>query len=164
MGERALTLTSASKGRNIPGLMCAVVVAGSKEMRDALAPLRAPERAERVGHLGVLGTIAAFREGGAWLDALVAHLDRNRALLARLLADCLPQVGYVPPQAGYLAWLDCRALGLGDDPARAFLTRGRVALSRGIDFGREGAGFARLNLGTSAELLTEAVRRMRSSI
>jgi cysteine-S-conjugate beta-lyase len=163
LGVRAVTLTSASKGWNIPGLKCAVLVAGSAEMRGALAPLRSPERAERVGHLGVLGTAAAFAEGGAWLDALVAHLDRNRTLLGTLLADCLPEVGYVPPQAGYLAWLDCRALGLGDDPARTFLARGRVALTRGIDFGREGVGFARLNIGTSAELLTEAVRRMRSS-
>ena len=164
LGVRAVVLTSASKGWNIPGLKCAVVVAGSPAMHDALAPLRAPERLERVGHLGVLGTVAAFTEGGAWLDALVAHLDRNRALLARLLADCLPEVGFVPPQAGYLAWLDCQALGLGDDPARAFLKRGRVALSRGLDFGSGGAGFARLNIGTSGELLREAVCRMRSSV
>ena len=164
LGARALVLTSASKGWNIPGLKCAVIVAGSAAMRDALAPLRAPERLERVGHLGVVGTAAAFTEGGAWLDALVAHLDRNRVLLASLLAECLPGVGYVPPQAGYLAWLDCRALGLGDDPARAFLKRGRVALTRGIDFGTGGAGFARLNMGTSGELLREAVRRMRSSV
>jgi cysteine-S-conjugate beta-lyase len=163
LGVRAVVLTSASKGWNIPGLKCAVVV-GSPAMRDALAPLRVPERLERVGHLGVLGTVAAFTEGGAWLDALVAHLDRNRALLARLLADCLPEVGFVPPQAGYLAWLDCRALGLGDDPARTFLKRGRVALSRGPDFGSGGAGFARLNIGTSGELLREAVRRMQSSV
>jgi cysteine-S-conjugate beta-lyase len=164
LGVRAVVLTSASKGWNIPGLKCAVVAAGSAAMRDTLAPLRAPERLERVGHLGVLGTVAAFAEGGAWLDALVAHLDRNRALLASLLAECLPEVGYVPPQAGYLAWLDCRPLGLGDDPARVFLTRGRVALTRGLDFGTGGAGFARLNMGTSGELLREAVHRMRSSV
>jgi len=164
LGVRAVALTSASKGWNIPGLKAALVVAGSPAMHDALAPLRAPERLERVGHLGVLGTVAAFSEGGAWLDALVAHLDRNRALLARLLAECLPEVGFVPPQASYLAWLDCRSLGLGDDPARAFLARGRVALTRGLDFGQGGAGFARLNMGTSGELLREAVRRMRSSV
>lgn len=163
LGIRAVVLMSASKGWNIPGLKCAVVAA-SRAMQPAVAALRAPERLERVGHLGVLGTVAAFAEGGEWLDALLAHLDRNRALLGRLLADSLPEVGYVPPQAGYLAWLDCRALGLGDDPARTFLTRGRVALTRGLEFGSGGAGFARLNIGTSSELLREAVRRMRSSV
>jgi cysteine-S-conjugate beta-lyase len=56
--------------------------------------------------------------------------------------------------------LDCRALGLGDDPAAAFLDRGRVALNAGPGFGTQGQGFARLNIGTSPELITEAVRRM----
>ena len=64
------------------------------------------------------------------------------------------------PQASFLAWLDCRALGLGDDPAAVFLDRGRVAVARGPAFGRQGHGFVRLNIGTSPELIAEAVRRM----
>ena len=87
------------------------------------------------------------------------HLDRNRQLLGELLADRLPAVGYVPPQAGYLAWLDCRELGLGDDPAEAFLERGRVALASGPTFGEQGRGHARLNFGTSSALLEDAVNR-----
>ena len=70
----------------------------------------------------------------------------------------------MPPEAGYLAWLDCRALDLGDDPAEAFLERGRVALSPGPTFGEQGRGFARLNFGTSAALLEEAVRRMAAAV
>ena len=71
---------------------------------------------------------------------------------------------WTPPAAGYLAWLDCRALGLGHDPAATFLARGRVALSPGPDYGTPGAGFARLNFGTSPELVAEAVRRMRAAL
>jgi cystathionine beta-lyase len=67
-------------------------------------------------------------------------------------------------EATYLAWLDCRALGLGDDPAEVFLRRGRVALSPGTDFGTGGAGHARLNLATSPEVLAEAVRRMAAAV
>ena len=65
---------------------------------------------------------------------------------------------------GYLAWLDCRALGLGDDPADAFLKRGRVALSSGPTFGSEGKGFARLNFATTAALLEEGVLRMKRAL
>jgi cystathionine beta-lyase len=159
---RGVMLTSASKAWNLPGLKCAVAVTASDRMRAALDLL--PDALQyRAGNLGVLAAVAAFRQGGAWLDALLAHLDRNRRLLAELLADSLPEVGYLPPQASYLAWLDCSALDLGEDPAAAFLDRGRVALSRGPDFGSQGAGFARLNIGTSAALLTEAVRRMAAS-
>ena len=117
-----------------------------------------------VGHFGVIGGIAAFAEGGDWLDELVVHLDGQRNRLAELLAAELPDVGFVRPEAGYLAWLDCRALGLGDDPGEVFLERGRVALSSGLPFGAEGNGFARLNIGTSAALLAEAVARMRSAL
>jgi cystathionine beta-lyase len=69
-----------------------------------------------------------------------------------------------PPQESYLAWLNCRALGLGDDPAGAFLDRGRVALAPGVNYGRSGAGYARLNFGTSAEMVGDMVRRMADAV
>ncbi|MGA0945229.1 MAG: pyridoxal phosphate-dependent aminotransferase, partial [Candidatus Nanopelagicales bacterium] len=62
------------------------------------------------------------------------------------------------------AWLDCRGLGLGDDPSAVFLERGRVALSPGLDFGAEGAGFVRLNLATVPENIEIAVARMRQAV
>jgi len=99
-----------------------------------------------------------------WLDAAVAQLDENRWLLARLLREHLPGVGYRAPQASFLAWLDCRALGFGDDPAAVFLDQGRLAVSAGPDFGAEGRGFARLNMGTSPALLEEAVLRMAAAV
>ena len=155
--DTTFTFTSASKAWNIPGLMCGLAVAGSAAGVKLLA-----ERWEALlcGHLGVLGSVAAFTEGLPWLDAAVAQLDENRVLMSSLLAEHLPGVGYAAPQASFLAWLDCRALGLGDDPAAVFLDKGKVALGRGPDFGAEGHGFARLNMGTSPELLGEAVRRM----
>jgi len=157
MVERAFVFTSASKGWNIAGLKCGLAMAGSGQAAALLA-----ERWEALlsSHLGLLGSVAAFTRSLPWLDAAVAQIDENRKLLAALLAERLRGVGYVPGAATFLAWLDCRALGLGDDPAAAFLDRGRVALSPGQDFGSQGAGFARLNIGTSPELVTEAVDRM----
>jgi cysteine-S-conjugate beta-lyase len=160
MALRSFTFTSASKAWNIPGLKCGIAVSGSAEADSVLE-----ERWEALlpGQVGVLGSVAAFAESLPWLDALLAQLDENRSLLSRLLADSLPGVGYVPPEASFLAWLDCRALGPGDDPAAEFLARGRVALSAGPGFGTQGHGFARLNMGTSPELMAEAVRRMAAS-
>jgi cystathionine beta-lyase len=123
-----------------------------------------PSTRFHAGHLGVLASIAAFTEGGPWLDALLAHLDLNRRRLASLLERELPAVRYAMPEAGFLAWLDCRELGLGDDPSAAFLERGRVALSPGPWFGTGGEGHARLNIGTSGALVEEAVRRMAAAV
>ncbi|MDX3244540.1 MalY/PatB family protein [Streptomyces sp. ME18-1-4] len=160
--QSGLSLMSASKGWNLAGLKAALAVAGPEAAADlALLP-------EEVGHgpshVGVLAHTAALREGTAWLDALLAGLDENRRLLAVLLAEHLPGVVHRPGEATYLAWLDCRALGLGDDPASVFLERGRVALSSGPDFGTGGTGHVRLNLATSPEILTEGVRRMAQAV
>jgi cystathionine beta-lyase len=76
------------------------------------------------------------------------------------LAERLPTVRYAAPEASFLAWLDCRGSGLGEDPAVGFLERGRVALSPGPAFGAGGLGYARLNIGTSPALLEAAVDRL----
>jgi cystathionine beta-lyase len=156
--ERGIALSSASKTFDVAGLKAAFMITASDQARDAVQ--RVPSLTDRVGILGVLAAEAGFTFGDLWLDAVLDQLTGNRQLLGDLLAAELPKIKWTPPEASYLAWLDCRALGLGEDPAQAFLTRGRVGLSRGLDYGREGAGFARLNFGTSPEHLTEAVRRM----
>lgn len=158
-----IVLTSASKSWNVAGLKAAVMVACAERPRAVLARLP-PATPFHAGHLGVLACVAAFEEGGAWLAETLAILDRNRRLLGELLAAELPAVRYVAPEASYLAWLDCRGLGLGDDPAARFLERGRLAVSSGPTFGPQGLGFARLNIGTTRRLLEEAVRRMRASV
>lgn len=161
-GERGLSLMSASKAWNLAGLKAALAVAGAAAAADLA---RLPEEVGHgPSHVGVLAHTAALREGTRWLDALLAGLDDNRRLLARLLAEHLPAIRHRPAEATYLAWLDCRALGLGDDPAAVFLERGRVALSSGIPFGTGGAGHVRLNLATSPEVITEGVRRMAAAL
>lgn len=160
--ERGFALLSASKAFNLAGLKAAVAVAGEAAAGE-LAGL-AEEVHFGATHLGVIAHTAALLEARQWLDALLEGLEANRRLLARLLDEHLPSVAYRPPAGTYLAWLDCRELNLGDDPAAQFLQRGRVALQSGLGFGSGGAGHARLNLATSPEILTEAVRRMVAAV
>lgn len=157
--RRSFVLTAASKAWNVAGLKAAAIVAAGEEARAVAErlPFTTPYHA---GHLGVIAARAAFSSGEPWRLALVEALTASFDALEALLAAHLPDVGLVRPDAGYLAWLDCRPLGLGDDPARAFLSRGRVALSPGPTFGDEGRGFCRLNVATSPALLEEAVVRM----
>lgn len=155
----SMVLASASKTWNIAGLKASVVVACHEEPRRVLGRLPA-EMPYHAGHFGVLGARVAFEQGEDWLAEAMRILDRNRRLVADLLREHLPRARYVMPQAGYLAWIDCTDLGLGSDPAKVFLERGRVALSPGPTFGAEGEGFVRLNFATTRALLEEAVRRM----
>jgi cysteine-S-conjugate beta-lyase len=154
----AVVFVSASKAWNLAGLKAALAVAGGPDGWELLSRLPTELRSG-TGLLGVLAGEAAFTEGDDWLDALVAGLDDQRALVAGLLAARLPAARYTPPPATYLAWLDLRPLGWGDDPAVEALRRG-VALASGPAFGAPGAGHARLNFATSTEILTEAVGRL----
>jgi cystathionine beta-lyase len=153
---------SASKAWNLAGLKAALAVAGPAAAADLA---RLPEEVGHgPSHVGVIAHTAALGDGTAWLDALLTGLDDNRLLLADLLAEHLPAIAYRPGEATYLAWLDCRALDLGDDPADVFLRRGRVALNSGLPFGTGGAGHVRLNLATSPEIIEEGVRRMAAAL
>jgi cystathionine beta-lyase len=161
-GSRAVSLMSASKAFNLAGLKAAMAVPGP----DAAAELaRMPEEVSHgASHLGVIAHRAAYLEGGPWLDALLTGLDENRRLLATLLAEELPEVGYRVPEGTFLAWLDFTTLDLGPDPAAVLRERARVALHPGPGFGQGGTEHARLNFGTSPEIVREAVRRIAAAI
>ncbi len=162
VSPRGLVVTSASKAYNMAAIKAAVVIAGEGS-RELLA--RMPETLRwGASNIGVIAHRAAWDGGDAWIDDVNGAITRNAAYLSSLLADHLPDVVYRGQQATYLAWLDCRALGLGDDPSVVFRERGRVALNPGPEFGPGGEGFVRLNLAAGRATLTEAVRRMAISV
>jgi len=177
-GGRGFALVSASKGWNLPGLKAAVVFAG-EAAADDLA--RLPEEVSHgPSHFGVIAHTAALRQGGEWLDAVLGGLDRNRTLLADLLAAHLPAAHWAPGAASYLAWVDFSSVpwlatsgragpSRGDVSVRSgaaawFLEHARVLLSSGAAFGSGGSSCARINFATSSSVLSEAVERMGTAL
>lgn len=154
-----ITVTAASKTWNIAGLKCALIISQGKEMDGVLRRLP-PATHYRASLLGAFAAVAAFTEGGDWLDAIMQNLDFNRHFLFDLLQSKIPAVKYQIPQNSYLAWLDFTALDLGENPAEIFLEKGKVGILDGRGFGPTGRGFARLNFATSPEILIDAVERM----
>lgn len=159
VAARTVTVSSASKAFNLAGLRCAVAHIGHAGLRARLDDLP--------GHLfgavstpGAEAAIAAWTQGEGWLANLRQHLSARRDQLAARLATDLAPVGFQPPEATYLAWLEVSGLGLGVDPATELLNRARVALSPGAPFGPGGAGFVRLNFATSAPILDQVIDRV----
>ncbi len=154
-----ISLISASKAFNIAGLKAAQIVTASDRAQDVVR--RLPYTAEQAGLLGVLAAEVAFSQCDDWLDAVLRQLDDNRAYLR----DYLPGgIRWTPPDATYVGWLDCRGLGLDEEPSEFFLRRAKVALAPGLDYDPAAAGFVRLNFGTGPKLLEELVSRLRSSL
>lgn len=157
--ECGIALTSASKAFNLAGLKAALAVAASDRATGVVS--RLPYRADQAGLLGVLAAEAAFSECDEWLDALLRQLDANRSYLQEQLPAALT---WTPPEATYLAWLDCSEAGLGAEPHHAILREAKVALSPGRDYDPAATAFVRLNFGTGPDLLVEIVSRLRTLI
>ena len=159
----SVTATAASKGWNLPGLKCAQLIITNDA--DAAAW---PEHGFLFEHgastPGVRATIAAYREGADWLTDVVDYLDGNRQFLADLLANRLPAIRYRPPEGTYLAWLDCRGLGIDGSPAEFFQAKAQVLLTDGAACGDAGRGYARLNFATPRPILAGIVGRMADAV
>lgn len=164
IARRTVTLSSASKAFNIPGLRCAVAHFGSERLQqrfDAVAPKRFRGG---LGLFGLAASAAAWRFGQPWLDEVVPYLQANRDFAQTFLAERIPAIRFHRPSATYLAWLDCSALALPMPPATHFLKHARVALSDGRLFGAGYDGHVRLNFATSRAILREILERMAHSL
>jgi cystathionine beta-lyase len=161
--DHTVTATSASKAWNLAGMRCAQLILSNDADRAVLEAL-GPWATHGASTLGVVANTAAFAHGRPWLDTVVAYVDRNRHLLAELLATHLPAVRYSPPEGTYLAWLDCRALGLPQPLDELFLDRAGVALVDGARCGPPGAGFVRINIATTAAILVRIVEQMADAL
>ena len=164
IAARTITITSATKSFNIPALRTAVMHFGAPALKARFFE-RIPSRL--LGSPGVTGvdaTIAAWDDGQAWLDEILAQLQANRDWLAQTIGSELPGVTLRLPEATYLAWLDCSALQLPCPAGQFFLDSARVGLNAGESFGAQYANFARLNFATPGPVLREIVGRMAEAV
>ena len=157
--EVGIVVTAASKGWNIAGLKCAVIITQNEKLKLKLNELPIAVHF-RASILGAFASAAAFADGGVWLDTVIAQLDHNRFLIRDLLSAKLPSIKYHIPQNSYLAWLDMSSLNLGENPTITLLEKGRVAFNPGHTYGAQCAQYVRLNFATSPEIITEAIERI----
>lgn len=163
VAARTITLMAPSKTFNQAGLKASVGVVVDPKLRERVGAARADLVQPTANVLGYTAMVAAYRDGGPWHDALLRYLEANRDFLADSVARRLTGISMSPVEGTYLAWLDCRATGLGD-PFTFFLERAKVALNDGKLFGAPGQGFVRLNFGTQRSVLTEGLERMRRAL
>ena len=160
VAARTITLFSATKSFNIPGLRTGVMHFGSAALMarfDARIPARLMGS---VSSIGVAATLAAWQEGEPWLSQVLSHLTRMRDHTLALLAAELPELRVHRPEATYLLWLDCRALGLNSKAVDFFRDDAHVALSAGAAFEPGADQFVRLNFATAMPMLEQIVGRM----
>lgn len=160
--ETVVTVTSASKAWNLPGLKCAQIVLTNGADAEFWQGHYTPDKVG-VGTFGLIANAAAYSSSREWFADVLKRLEGNRDLLGELIAEHLPRVGYRRPDATYLAWLDFSHYGL-DDPGLFCLEEAEVALTGGGPFGEGGSGHARLNFATHPHILTEIIERIAGAL
>ncbi|KGQ03899.1 Cystathionine beta-lyase PatB [Beauveria bassiana D1-5] len=155
--QRSVTLISPSKTFNIAGLGASVAVIPNPELRRKFKAARAGIVPE-VDILALAAAEAAWRDGEAWLQALLVYLRVNRDKLIQAV-NATPGLTMVSPEATYLGWIDASGLGV-ENPAEFFLNAG-LGVSPGTDFGEK--QFVRINFGCTAAVLDEAISRLQNA-
>ena len=159
------TCLSPSKAFNIAGLQIANIVAADGEVRRRIDRAINDNEVCDVNPFGVLATIAAYNEGGPWLDELRQYLWGNYQYLCRFLGERLPGCTVSPLEGTYLPWLDCRRTGLASDELAArLLRRQRLMVNPGTMYGPGGEGFLRLNMACPRALWQEGLERLANGL
>ena len=159
------TCLSPSKAFNIAGLQIANIVAADGEVRRRIDRAINDNEVCDVNPFGVLATIAAYNEGGPWLDELRQYLWGNYQYLCRFLGERLPGCTVSPLEGTYLPWLDCRRTGLASDElAGRLLRRQRLMVNPGTMYGPGGEGFLRLNMACPRALWQEGLERLANGL
>ena len=157
-----ITLISASKTFNIAGLKSSAAIITNPILREKFQEA-ANGFLGSVNLLGETALRAAYQKGDDWLNSLLRYLELNRDIVFDFVESELKGISVSKPEGTYLAWLDCREIGL-ENPAEFFLDRGRVGLNSGDWFGKGYHQFVRLNFGCPKNTLLQALERIKKSL
>ncbi|MFA5328529.1 MAG: PatB family C-S lyase [Prolixibacteraceae bacterium] len=164
IAQNCVICMAPSKTFNTAGLTTSFLVIPNKRH------LVAYERVMRLPHLhmgNIFGTVAleaAYTHGDEWLAQLLVYLQGNYKILESFFQENMPEVNVMKPEATYLIWIDFSALGLSDEDLNKKLIDGGIGLNRGVQFGKQGTGFMRMNIGCTKNLVQEALVRIKKAL
>ena len=160
----SITCLSPAKSFNIAACCGAFTIVPDERRRNAFKAENSRLTVNKNNAFASVAMEAAYRQGGAWLDAAVSYIEGNLALVQARLND-IPEVTLITPEGTFLLWLDFRALGLAQDDLTRFLrTEAGWAITRGIAFGEAGKGFGRLNIACPRARLDQALDGLDAAI
>ncbi len=163
--QNSVVCTAPSKTFNLAGLQTSIITIPNKELRDKFNAIMNRLHLGLPNTFGLAAMEAAYRFGGEWLDELGGYLSENLAYLTAFFEREAPQIKVVQPQGTYLAWLDCRELGLSTEELSRFMREdAKVGLDDGHIFGPGGDGFERINIACPRSVLQDGLQRIAGAV
>lgn len=163
--KNSISLIAPTKTFNLAGLQTAAAVVPDEHLRHRLWRAVNTDEVGEPNAFAVQATIAAFREGRTWLEALREYIQGNKNFVQDCLSNELKQLHLVSVDATYLLWLDCEGLA---GSVTSFVNRLRettgLFLSDGRIYGEAGAGFLRMNVGCPRSQVEDGMKRLKQAV
>ncbi len=165
IAQNSIVCTAPSKTFNIAGLSCANIFIPNERLRQAYRAQSERNGTFFVNTLGTAACEAAYRDGEPWANAMLDYVRGNQVHFARRVSELKLPLTVTPTGSLYLAWIDCRRLGMSPAELHDFLLRrARLWLDQGAKFGSDGEGFMRINLACPRQRVDEALSRLASAL
>jgi len=165
IAANTITCMAPSKTFNLAGLSTSYLVIPNHQLQQQYEKTLDHVHVGAGNIFGFVAMEAAYREGDKWVDQLMVYLEENFLLLQEFVTGHLPMIRVIRPQATYLIWLDCSALGLSGAELKSFMiNRAGLGLNDGPQFGREGMGFQRINIACPRSILYKALLKLQAAI
>ncbi len=163
--QSSITFGAPSKTFNIAGIVSSYSIIPNDEIRNRFYTWLAANELNEAPMFSPIATIAAFKNGEQWRKAMLHYVEQNIIFMEEYCKTHLPKIKPLRPEASFLVWLDCRALGLNHEQLiDLFVNKAHLALNDGEMFGKGGAGFMRVNVGTPRAILTKALEQLTEAV
>ena len=165
IAARTVTFVAPSKTFNIAGMNSSVALIPNEKLMGRYVSVMNRLHLNSLSILGLTAMETAYSKCAGWLDELMAYLEGNRDFTEKFVRERLPKARMDHPEGTYIFWIDFRGYGFDSGTLMEFLVNdAKVALNNGRNFGTEGDGFARINIGTNREMLKEALEKIAKAL
>lgn len=165
MSSRTVTFVAPSKTFNIAGMNSSVALIPDEKLRARYVSVLNRLHLSSLSILGLTAMETAYAKCAGWLDELMAYLEENRNFTEKFVRERMPKAKMDHPEGTYIFWIDFRGYGFNSETLMDLLVNeAGVALNNGRNFGTEGDGFARINIGTNREMLKKALEKIAKAL
>ena len=165
ISDITVTLMAPSKTFNVAGIQASLLICENKKLQQKLNQTQHQLAFHGLNLFALEVITAAYDHCDYWLEEVIQYIQKNVETVHHFIQEELPQIKMVVPEASYLIWLDCTALGLSDQELRQqLINKGKIAVSPGYSYGKGGEGFIRLNVGCTHQTVQEGLKRLKLAL
>ncbi len=161
----SVTCIAPTKCFSIPGIQTSAIVIPNEGIRNRVVRAINTDEVAEPNTFSVCTAVAAFNDGGQWLDDLMVYIDQNRHYCEEYVEKNIPDIKLIKADATYLLWADCSDVTDNSDELQKFIReKTGLYVCAGTMYGGSGKYFLRINIACPRALVEDGMARLKSGI